>query len=686
MIQGGVVHPYSEVSLPSQGGKVETFPINIRPGVTVQPYDADPVWVLSRNGSPAIFQLEGRPAGAGSDTVLSNLVVAGGDQGILIDGSTGGFFDAHLQGLKLLWNTVSCSATADAGAVIDMDIDDCQIRDDDASTWISNPPAPTIGLRFHALESSGSPGVIHARISNLDTVGQFSLMAPAPFLGGLPAADLAYPHANASRLVEVHAAGTSAEFPQAPNDYRPALVATVELEVTGGDWQGAFTGTDGEGWDLGLYASTAPASFGTPNFAARYDVTLTGVSMQGFGLAGAYATVAPNTRGRLDLQGGTAILSTGNGIASPISTFHHSGLHAYNDQGYLEVEADGLVSAGNIGSGVFLNTPSTLANDPPVPMGTWLSLEDCRLHQNAREGLRIRCGHEWTNNPGHATQAIAGGTWDNYDMAQGELSFIDYGYEPFFIEAGIRSGQGRVNRCAISNNSLHGVLLELRGNSDPGSNNYAAIPVRFTNDFIWNNGAGEFHAETETANSPAGNGPYLLAPIVHCTMVGPENGNAYTFDISESLPGSTMYSRGEVQIIGGAKYLRNRIYNTIFQRGPASGANEDYSPLLSSRLVFDDLNTTVPASKIGVSGIRSKPTIQGDSKSTSTPTPWVGPIVMSSVYPTGFSLNAQPNSVFLESNPWITADVPDGEFNYDYLQDQRPSDLAEHDKGAKEQL
>ena len=402
--------------------------------------------------------------------------------------------------------------------------------------------------------------------------------------------------------------------------------------------------------------------------------------------AGIYGTVGPNTRGRFDLQSGTEVTNTGKNGTTPISTFHHSGVHMYNDQGYLALEADGLVSGGNVGSGVSLNSPSTLANDTKVPMGTYLSLEDCRIHQNGREGLWLRCGLEWANQPGHSEQAIVGGTWDNYDMSSGSLSFIDYGYEPFYQEAAIRSGQGKVNRCSISNNGEHGVLLEIRGNSEPGSGNYAAIPVRFTNDFIWNNSKGEFYGDVETVGSPSGNGPYFLAPITHSTLVGPDNGNAYTFEVTESQAGSTAYSRGEVQTLGGGKFLRARLYNSIFQRGPSGGAHDDFGTDILGELVFDDPNVTLTVDKLGAAGMRMKHSVivGADSYSIDDVAPWIGPVVLSSFYPDQFYLQSSAVSGFKNSPPWLTVDIPSSELKFDYLNVQRPALLTEHDKGAKE--
>ncbi len=418
-----------------------------------------------------------------------------GDTGIKVDASQGGTFNVALAGVRFFSNGTGFLAKASNGGTLNVSLVDCAIRDDREVGYLPGQGPgyvnPSRGLAFEAREANDAPGVVNAEIVNFMPVGDFLDMTRIPLSSST--ADLYVPFQAATRLIDISARGTTAEHVDPPNNnFSRRRIAEVNVEIQGGVWHAGKTGPEVvQGWDIGVFAENKEQNGSAFDYRYGYTVKLTGVELDSFGLAGIYATSFTDSRGQLFLNGGTSIRRTGYQGQPVPGSFLHSGIHLYNVEGYLALHGRDFESSENLGCGVFLNSPGTRIIDPFLPFGTYLDLMRRNFHENSGSGIRLRGGKPWVNLPSFRQGVVIGGTWDNWGTSAsgGNKSFINFGWEPFGnpLTGGVAFGQGRINRCAVSNNGEFGLQVEVDGNEHEPS----AASVRLVNSYLWNNQKGE---------------------------------------------------------------------------------------------------------------------------------------------------------------------------------------------------
>jgi len=292
---------------------------------------------------------------------------------------------------------------------------------------------------------------------------------------------------------------------------------------------------------------------------------------------------------------GSQVTATGlNGVASET---RRSGLHFFNIEGYLGLETQGCQFSGNRGNGIHLNTDGELASSDDnlrlsVPYGIYLDANKSAFHNNGGHGIYIE------NQSLFQPSAFVGGT-----IFQDQSG-------TFNIE---EDGQGRINRCGISNNGMAGVRIQAEGHhgiypEDPNSAPLG-VAVRLSNSIIWNNPQGGVSATwLPTSGNPSTPKGFYLVPISHCTLVA--NGDdAHNWNVEvDDQNLAANFERAVYEWIepGSSRLYRTDFWNSIFVRNPNNGNGPDLGPVagLQGNSVADD-NVAAPTSdQIGIAGVR----------------------------------------------------------------------------------
>ncbi|RMH03913.1 MAG: hypothetical protein D6702_04535, partial [Planctomycetota bacterium] len=470
--------------LPYQGP--ETFPIVLKPGMVLKPMDTTAVHVWTTSGSPppALFQVQAR---TGSEmTKLESLILGGGQVGLLVDGTGGGNYDVTVKDVIFARNSIGLAALADQGADVHVKVQDCRIHDGAIVVPGGASPVPqkqSIGLQFHATDQ-GTPGKVTAEVNNFKVVGNYLLSAMEPLDFAVEPNDLATLD-KVTRVVEVFVDGMTPEHPDPfgqGHEKETQPIAEVDLVINGGVFDGQASATSG--WGIGVYAAADrfPANSNPGDYYCGYDVILTGVALRDFRHTGVYATVGAESRGALHLNGQTSLSDMGPQHA-PAAPLDGSGAILFAEEGYLALHAADATIVDNDSHGLVLDTPATLQKDSNYPAGLFLDLQDTGIHGNGGHGLLLSAGKAWDPS-GYAVQnAIVGGTWDSWHVMSAHGKSLVANQEP----TDLGHGQGKVDRCAISNNGGAGIWAFSRADDGP---NLAISNVRFTNTFVWNNGGG----------------------------------------------------------------------------------------------------------------------------------------------------------------------------------------------------
>ncbi|RME55635.1 MAG: hypothetical protein D6795_02820, partial [Deltaproteobacteria bacterium] len=592
----------------------ETFPIDIPAGVIIEPLNSTPVvvWTTAGTPPPALFDIQ--PTGSGTQTTIRGITFVGGQTGIRFEGQTGDTFRLRGEGLRWAWNQIGLQAAALNGESIDLDLVDCQVRDD--TTSVTPGPtlqAPQIGLQFHVAEANeGEIPRIEVRLENLRTSGIFPTMDPTAFPGDT---DLG---AAGTRLVEVWVGeGITDEYQLAGSNWQRMPVASVILEAIGGLWDGGPDAYN-PGWDVGLYANftDGTAVSDQEDYTGAYEITMSGVTVRRFRLAGVHAGTRTYKRGQLLLDANSVVRGSGFGAGSGAG----NGVHLYEFEGYLGFHASAASLLDNLGSGLYANAAITMENGRKFPMGLFLDLRDSDVHGNGRHGLELRCALDGLAG---GQGAIVGGTWDW--VQNGAKGLLVVGNEPVAtLDPDLGYGPGSVNRCRISNNGKAGIHVQELGTSGPDDSTFSVADLRVVNSYIWNNPEGGIHG---VLDSPAdGNGPCYLVPVLHSTLAGNGDAVGWNLEIEESQ--ATHATEGLYrwlpQVSPSGTLVETKLRESLLQRKVPT--DPDLGGYLVGVLGVEDLAnpSAVGADQVGIAGVRSQnlPSVGVFPKSTTLPAPF----------------------------------------------------------------
>jgi hypothetical protein len=305
---------------------------------------------------------------------------------------------------------------------------------------------------------------------------------------------------------------------------------------------------------------------------------------------------------------------------------------------------------------------STIINEGNHPQGLYLLARDSVFHNNGGDGIGMAGGKNMATG-NYTSPCVIGGTWQEH-AANGSRTLVGSPANP------LPNGQGIVERCAISNNGEHGAKIYIAGSSFvPSSCGIAS--VRFVNNMIWNNSMSGVLAVLDRQAGLYSAGPYLLTPIVHCTIAGNGDlpdlslGSQSSVEICElfTSSGSTpsgLYKWLDVQ----GPYLVTTIVDSILQRKNTS--DQDLGPFLDSQLIVWDQNssyiTISNPNKVLIEGLRATPTLASIPEfgllwyHTTLPAPFQsGTLNWTSIIPSQFYLlNSAPQD-FRDTPHWLNA-------------------------------
>lgn len=605
------------------------FPLAIKEGVTLKPANSNPVLIYQ--AVPSAEPLIRISAGAaGQTTTIRGMRLIGGAMGVdahLATGASPGQRTLDLINVRFVRNEIGVSSVLNGALAVSLTMQTCVFEP--TTLMFSGLPdgyrTPTRGIRLHALEETESAiPRIDAALIGLTLAPGYAEVAQSDFLEQKDVQVLGTAD-QISRFLEVYARGISAEH-RSVNPVR-SPVAEVLVNVNGG----SFTNQDSM-WDALFYgaARSQPQADGVQDHTCGYVATFTGATIEKFRQFGLYATSSRNARGELVLHGSTTVKETGIGETRSPGRSHFTGIHGFAYQGYLAIRGDDFASLGNLGHGLYMTAWETRMAPGEHPVGAYLGISNGRLHQNGGAGISlVNAYNEWG---GVVPHGVTGGTW--HDRA-GFLTLVADGSDVTHLE----HGQGVVDRCAISNNGEHGIMLR---NNDLGSISIpSAINVRITNTAIWNHPLGGVVAFSDVLEFP--HTTYLICPLILCTIAGngstlatdPFTGQIADYNVEyREFHGTThdteyIYEFTDPVLIPPVT-IGTRFNNLILQRqAPGTGAKDFGSHTLMTELFSDNTDPNlVPDDRIGVAAVRADfpPGTPTYPRSGSEVAPFLGPL------------------------------------------------------------
>ncbi|RMH02624.1 MAG: hypothetical protein D6702_08270 [Planctomycetota bacterium] len=631
----------------------ESFPIPATER-TIKQYPGTPavyVYPPSGSGATAVFSIA-VSGGAPKATTLKDLRLVGGPIGVeVVVGSAPSQDSVTLDGLRFSRNETAVSVRADGNGEIgyggsQLRLDDCTIAFDPLMAVSPQPDyrPPLHGLFFRAGSEGSQPtlGRIWAEIVNLKTVGDFDGLASS----------------GETHLIHVEAAGNNKEHPTGQVD-EPEKISSVTLVFQGGVLDGkapyGTRGQDQKGWMVGVYAETWEGSdpglqLSWRSYAAAVALHFSGTNLKFFRRQGVRVDLNGKTRGHVRLNGGTLIEGIGRSeIPYPpqAGDFIGTGVYLDGSDGLATLEGNDSEISRKWSYGVVLKSAS-LPNQPGttlVPWGTHIDLSSCRLHQNNNPAIYLQAGD----------RGIAGGSWSFTEQTVASLSrkTLLQGREVVVGNGAtfsVPTGMGSVDGCAISNtgDSFPGadrtaVWVDLEGSASGHDDCLAA--VSFTNDIIWHNAGGGFFYDLSGPSQPG----ILLAPIVHCTVVG--NGHATgsvhaNVDLQDYDAAKTWFQWDEddLQVSGNVLYLNTKFLNTVFQMKTPTLLDFGTGMYQSPPIFLAD-SGVADFNHLLLKGVRSADHYANNGGSdqwyTDHETPFCGPISWLSTEPEQFFLDPQ---------------------------------------------
>ncbi len=584
----GAIAAYSEVD--PNGAAMETFPLAIPDGVTVEPYDGTGVHIwtsLPSGSSKPLIVIEAAETDAGNvtPTIIKNLTLGGGEAGIRLSAEWDGdlalptYGDVLLRNIRFQGNQTGLDVLAGTGGSLSVSVEQCKVTNLPVDIAITVKPRftpPQVGLRFHSSHfgPQPNPGLINAQVLNLKCLGATPATSPLPYLAPTDVEDM-YGSTAASRLIEVAALGstTSEHAAMSPG------IPEVNLQVLNGDLDGKFNGTSG--WDIGLYAAaTSPTQTNADDYVAGYEVLFSGTEIQGFRNEGVYATARTDTRGHVDFQD-VDIHNIGGDPQEPgQNPPRHNGVHGFVLEGYLALTGNGLHSHHNVGVGFLANSAGTILDSAATwPTGLYVGVQDSEFDTNQRGMVLAGPG---ALSPG-AQGGVVGGTWD---YRYGIRSLVRDGSKPFDLDY----GQGFADRSTFHDNDEQGIMIRLA--NGPTAPDFASI--RFVNCIAWNNPQGAFHAQATNSLDA-----YFLTPILHSTFA--DNGQQSGFTLEVEKVGGSGALLFEYDDPSFQENPKMKILNSIFQRDVLGSQDYDFGAGLHSLAVVDGTGTNT---EIGANGLR----------------------------------------------------------------------------------
>lgn len=652
---GAVPVPYSDFVLtwafPDQ--EAEVFPLAMKEGVMLKPANSNPVLIYQAvpSSEPLIRVQTGT---AGQTTTIRGMRLIGGAVGVesdLAGAAGGGARTLQIHNTRFIRNEIGVSAVLKVPAVLTLDMQNCAFEP--TTLMFAGLPdgyrTPTRGIRLHALEETELQiPRIEANLASLTLQPGYPAIGQSDFLAAEDLDELGN-NGKLSRFIEVYASGIKPEHRTSSTQRDP--IAEVVLAVNGGTFDAA-----GSEWDACFYGAAWCQSAGNDevDHTCGYVASFTGSTVKGFRQVGLYPTAGRNSRAELEMRGGSVVMDTGAGQARTPGTNGFSGLHGFAEQGYVAILGEDFSSSENLGHGLFLSARHTKQNCGEYPVGAYLGITDGRFHSNGGAGISLLNAYDEVG--GVVPHGVTGGTWH---VRGGNLTLIADGSDPTHLE----HGQGVVDRCAISNNDEHGIILRNPDYATPSIP--SAISLRVTNSAIWNNTLGGVVAVSDVQDDQ--HQTYMICPLILCTIAG--NGSTmavdpYTNQVADynveffefhfpSHHTEYIYEFTDT-ILQPPATIGTRFSNLILQRqAPGAGA-QDFGPhLRSAEMVADQTaSASVDDFKIGVAAIRADYAwVSGYPLSGSEQAPFLGPLNWTSTDPSMFALTGSGSSNFF-SQTW----------------------------------
>lgn len=575
MTNSGGPLPYSEAAHPGNPNSSavgESFPIVVPSNVLIRaaPSGGPPVVFASTGPGAILFQTPSSPP-VGYRCRLESLGMYAAGVGFRVNKAVTNKVEIQLDGITFANCEIGLSASSSAGGSaqpLDVLVSDCWIRDYPlASNPPVSPPATSdIGLLFSASGSGADVGYIDAEVVNLKTVGDF---AGTESMG-------------TSSVIRVLSSGTTVEHPGGVGSLAP--ISEVFLDVQGGQLEGHSK--DG-GWNYGIRAdvtsSRDPGDIAN-DYVAGYRVFTSGLTMTGFIENGIRAHASVDTRGEVNLNGGTKINNirdtSGSGQTAPSGT----GVYLQNSEGYLALHTNMIKVSGNATHGVQLSnsmTDSSGKNSPDygLPEGLYLDMESTELSGNEGDGLKMI-----------ASGAIDGGVVGGTRF----LNPVDsqYYHVPSTSWPEFPNGQGSIVRSAIHNNygaGLNGHLV------------LGAGSVRMVRAVVWNNNLEGWRWQVDD------NACRMACPILFSTIAGNGGGASSPANATVSRGSSVTQNRYNLNVLPtSAGLLHTKILHSIFTNKVQSqgGVWLDFGGEL--RLLMEEDSGSSSSQEIYATGIRTR--------------------------------------------------------------------------------
>lgn len=686
--------PYSQQQVTTAQqttGQVENFPlaIQLKEGCTLKKAGTLPVYVWSWASGAATTLIEVVEQSGSSNAVtrIESLRLAGAATGVKVHHG-GHDTTTVIKDVKFAHLETAVDARA-SGSDISVAIRDCQLRDDAIVTTIgiSGPDvqSPIRGYWLRATQLS-NPGHLIAEVKNHSSSGPFANMNPQPW-GSIWDQQAATP--SGTRVIDIHAEGNVTEYSGLPGNYARNRISEVRLDIEGGLFDG-HASDGGTGWDVAVFADALGTGALSSTYNSGYEVSISGAELTDFRMSGIAAMAPVNTRGLIEIHGGTSI--HGNAPGATPSGESHNGIHLVQEEGYLGLVATDSIIAQNAGNGIWMDAKGELIGVAHLePEGLYIEMDKVGLHGNGRSGLRGDVGRT------HA--GVVGGTShysDPENLGIRVRNLMDDG-EGFALPF----GTGLVDSCRISNNGIGGIVLTtygdpLRGFKENSPDLQAeTVSFRVSNTAVWNNpptsSAGSGGLLVDVGGLEGVPKALILLPVTHCTFVnngGAPTSGGWSVEYDDPLAEAAyQWARPHESDV-----LRTALFNSVLFRDyqtPDPAGDSEFGPSLENILgVYDDDGfAPFPLRGILMCGLRADTSVipgsAGVDHFNKAAHVFVGPLSMAGYSAAQFHQSGGGLS-FLTTPRFLSAHAPETDFDYDDL--SRPSvSSGDRDKGMDEQ-
>jgi len=236
-------------------------------------------------------------------------------------------------------------------------------------------------------------------------------------------------------------------------------------------------------------------------------------------------------------------------------------------EGFLTFHSRNSTVSDNWWNGIYAHAASLPYHHSGTPWGVYFDMEDTGVHYNKKDGIYLKSGH----------RGVVGGAYF-FDLQENKI--LGSNGTHVLRETGtpypLPGGQGRINRCSISNNGSapgfvgRGIVFDLYGQGDDAKE--CAIAAQVSNCMVWNNaGEGVLYDFSGDYQGMSYKGT-IAAPVIHCTLAG--NGGSG----SQLIPSQTTrslealnWASGQFEwsqsVADGTEVFQSKILHSILYGG-----------------------------------------------------------------------------------------------------------------------